>query len=96
MELSPGEHESLERERDILANLGEVQERLDAALAPLSEEPYDALSALSNAVDALESLAMTIGDVFFQPLAIFHICLAVIGKRCLGFGKTIDYGELSR
>jgi len=62
MELSPGEHESLERERDILANLGEVQERLDAALAPLSEEPYDALSALSNAVDALESLAMTIGD----------------------------------
>ena len=34
MELSPGEHESLERERDILANLGEVQERLDAALAP--------------------------------------------------------------
>lgn len=62
MELSAGEHESLEREREILANLGEVQGRLDAALAPLSEEPYDALSALGSAVDALESLAMTIGD----------------------------------
>ncbi len=32
--------------------------------------------------------------IFFQPLAIFHICLAVIGKRCLGFGKTVDYGKL--
>lgn len=62
MNLVPGEHEELEKEREILANVGEIKEQLGAALAPLSEGTPNALELISGAVDALETLADTLGE----------------------------------
>ena len=62
MNLVPGEHEELEKEREILANVGEIKEQLGAALVPLSEGTPNALELISGAVDALETLADTLGE----------------------------------
>ena len=62
MNLVPGEHEELEKEREILANVGEIKEQLSAALVPLSEGTPNALELVSGAVDALETLADTLGE----------------------------------
>ncbi len=62
MNLVPGEHEELEKEREILANVGEIKEQLGAALVPLSEGTPNALELVSGAVDALETLADTLGE----------------------------------
>lgn len=62
MNLVPGEHEDLEKEREILANVGEIKEQLGAALVPLSEGTPNALELISGAVDALETLADTLGE----------------------------------
>lgn len=62
MNLVPGEHEELEKEREILANVGEIKEKLSAALVPLSEGTPNALELVSGAVDALETLADTLGE----------------------------------
>lgn len=62
MSLSAAEDEALERERDLLANLGEIKSRIRQAADPLSDAPNNALAELRKAVGALESLAMTIGD----------------------------------
>lgn len=62
MNLMPGEHEDLEKEREILANVGEIKENLSAALEPLSEGSENALDLISSAVDALEKLADTLGE----------------------------------
>ncbi len=68
-ELQSGEDESLEQEREILSNLGEIKEKLNAVLDPLTEEPHDALAAITNAVDATEHLAFMFGD---NPPLDFH------------------------
>ncbi len=62
MNLVPGEHEELEKEREILANVGEIKEQLGAALVPLSEGTPNALELVRGAVDALETLADTLGE----------------------------------
>lgn len=62
MGLTAAEDEALERERDLLANLGEIKNRIRQAADPLSDAPSNALAELRKAVSALESLAMTIGD----------------------------------
>jgi len=62
MNLQPGEHESLEREREVLANVGEINENLSAALDPLNNGNPNALDLISNAVDALTRLADTLGE----------------------------------
>lgn len=62
MNLMPGEHEELEKEREILANVGEIKDKLASALIPLSEGTPNSLDLLSDAVDALETLADTLGE----------------------------------
>ena len=62
MNLQPGEHESLEQERDILANVGDIKENLSLALAPLVTGSSNAVDILREAVDAVQRLAVTLGD----------------------------------
>ncbi len=63
MELSEGEQESLERERELLGNLGEIKDKLTAALQPLAGMEYNAADALSEAAGACQALAFTLsGD----------------------------------
>lgn len=62
MNLQPGEHESLEQERDILANVGDIKENLSLALAPLVTGSSNAVDILREAVDAVQRLADTLGD----------------------------------
>lgn len=74
MVLTAGEDEALERERELLANLGEIKERTVRVIEPLSEGTPNALEQLRTAVKALESLALTVGegaesDVDFHSLA---------------------------
>lgn len=74
MVLTAGEDEALERERELLANLGEIKERTVRVIEPLSEGTPNALKQLRTAVKALESLALTVGegaesDVDFHSLA---------------------------
>ncbi|MDE6463076.1 MAG: AAA family ATPase, partial [Muribaculaceae bacterium] len=53
MNLQPGESESLERERELLANLGEIKSKIRLAADPLSDSPQNALAMLRHAVGAL-------------------------------------------
>ncbi len=63
MELSECEQESLERERELLGNLGEIKDKLTAALQPLAGMEYNAADALSEAAGACQALAFTLsGD----------------------------------
>lgn len=62
MNLIPGETETLEAERDMLANATEINERLEAVTGPLADDDHDALGALTKAVNALESLAADYGE----------------------------------
>lgn len=62
MNLKPGEHESLEQERDILSNVNEIKEQLAEALSPLVNDSVNALDLLRLAVDALERLGDSLGD----------------------------------
>lgn len=61
LSIKPGEHESLEQERDILANVNEIKTTLGHALDPLVNSPANALSQIAQAVDALEELSVTLG-----------------------------------
>lgn len=61
LSIKPGEHESLEQERDILANVNEIKTTLGHALDPLVNSPANALSLIAQAVDALEELSVTLG-----------------------------------
>lgn len=72
MELQPGEHESLEHERDTLSNLDELLERIDSALTPLAGEPVSVQTALADAVSAVESLAFDQTDEDNDPDIDFH------------------------
>lgn len=63
MELSAGEQEGLERERELLGNLGEIKDKLTAALQPLAGMEYNAADALTDAAGACQALAFTLdGD----------------------------------
>ncbi len=62
MNLQPGEHEALEYERETLANLDQILERLDKAIAPMSGEPVNVQTALDDAASAVEGLAFDFAD----------------------------------
>ena len=62
MNLLAGEDETLERERELLTNLGEIKAKIRQAAEPLGDAPVNALGELRKAVSALESLAVTLGD----------------------------------
>lgn len=73
LELKPGENETLEAEREILANVNEIKTSLGKALDPLLNGQSNALSLLRQAVDAIEELSATLGnergDTDFHSLA---------------------------
>ncbi len=71
MKLMPGEHRDLEAEREILANVSEIKETLNEALDPLSNRNDSAVEQLSEAVQALESLAEITGEASGNALD-FH------------------------
>lgn len=60
MELVPGEHEALEREREALAGLDDTLNRINNALRPLIGEPANIGTALDEAVGAVEELDMSL------------------------------------
>ncbi len=62
MNLQPGEREALEQEREVLANVGEINENITAALEPLSEGMPNAIDLIDSAVGALTRLADTLGE----------------------------------
>ncbi|MDE6157614.1 MAG: AAA family ATPase, partial [Muribaculaceae bacterium] len=59
--LQPGEHETLELEREELANVGEIKETLGNAIDPLINDDTNALTLMRQAIEALEELSATIG-----------------------------------
>lgn len=61
LDLVPGEQESLERERELLGNLGEIRDKLLAALDPLVYGQVNAVGTISEAVSACEALAFSLG-----------------------------------
>ncbi len=71
MNLQPGEHRSLEQERDVLSNVGEIKDKLECALNPLVNAQENVLSLLAAAVNAVRELAETFeeGDVDYNALA---------------------------
>ena len=62
LDIQPGEHQALESEREILANVNEIRDDLNKALEPLANAQDNALSLMAQAVDALEELAATSGN----------------------------------
>lgn len=62
MNLTAGEQEKLERERDILGNITEIKERVEAVMGPLGDYECNALTRLSEAASACESLASGVGE----------------------------------
>lgn len=70
MDLQPGENQSLEQEREILANVGELKESLAQALVPLSQGEANVLSLLRQAIEAVETLSVSLSD--HQPEVDFH------------------------
>ncbi len=62
MNLTAGEQEKLERERDILGNITEIKARVKAVLGPLGDYEGNALARLSEAASACESLASGVGE----------------------------------
>lgn len=71
MNLVPGEHEALEQERELLANVGEIKDNLAAALDPLLNSGTSVLGLLRQASEALARLADTLDsdDGSFHALA---------------------------
>lgn len=71
MNLVPGEHEALEQERELLANVGEIKDNLAAALDPLLNSGTSVLGLLRQASEALARLADTLDsdDGSFRALA---------------------------
>ncbi len=57
LELKPGESATLERERTLLADIGDIKTRIRKVLDPLSENPSNALASIRQALAAMESLA---------------------------------------
>lgn len=56
LNLTPGEQEELERERDLLSNLSDIKEALARAIAALDNDEGGALDGLRDAADAVDSL----------------------------------------
>ncbi len=70
LNLLPGEHAELESEREILSNVTEIKTTLGQALDPLVNDSPNALTAMRQAVDALEELSATLGQG--QGIPDFH------------------------
>lgn len=62
MKLVPGEQETLERDRDRLANMSQIKEHLSDALDALSNRQMNVLAALDEAADSLERLSDVLDD----------------------------------
>ncbi len=62
MQLQPDEQETLEHEREILVNVGEIKQHLGEVTSALSSGTNDALSLVSNAIEAAHSLHGTIDE----------------------------------
>lgn len=71
MNLQEGEDSSLEQEREVLSNVGDIKDSIDSALAPLVNAPENVLSLLSSAVIAVRDLSETFngGDIDYSALA---------------------------
>lgn len=62
MDLKPGEQESLEHDRDVLANMSQIKDHLSGALYELVNSKENALSALSITSDHLQRLSDVLED----------------------------------
>ena len=61
LDLHDGEQESLEAERELLSNVGDIKELLAEAIAPLAGGESNAVEALRDAAGACESIASRLG-----------------------------------
>lgn len=62
MNLQPGEQESLEHDRDVLANMAEIKENLSGAIDAMSQSKFNALDSLATATEYLERLSDVLDD----------------------------------
>ncbi len=99
MGLVPGESEMLEREREVLANLGEIKSKIRLVADPLSDASANALSLLRQSVGALESLAVTLGDEGGGDVDFHHLAerlesarveVADIAETIAGYDISLD------
>lgn len=65
-QLTPGEQEELESEREVQANMTGIKENLTSALDSLGNSDYSAVSQIATAIDSLSELTEVLEDV--QPL----------------------------
>lgn len=71
MNLEPGEHASLEQEREVLSNIGDIKESMENVLNPLVNASENVLGLLSAAVGAVRELSETLAgsDTDYAALA---------------------------
>lgn len=62
LKLRPGEQAQLESERNILSNVTDIKQRVEAVLSPLSAGADNALSLLSESASACEALAYNLSE----------------------------------
>ena len=65
-QLTPGEQEELESEREVQANMTGIKENLTSARDSLGNSDYSAVSRIATAIDSLSELTEVLEDV--QPL----------------------------
>lgn len=71
MNLEPGEHASLEQEREVLSNIGNIKDSMENVLRPLVNGTENVLGLLSVAVGAVRELSETLegSDTDYAVLA---------------------------
>lgn len=62
MNLQPGEQETLEHDRDVLANMAQIKENLSGAIDALSQSKFNALESLASATDYMQKLSDVLDD----------------------------------
>ena len=95
LDLHPGEQESLEKQRDIVANAAEIKMNLSGCLDALSRNENDVLSQLSIASDRLERISDLVADSkeLAQRLESARIDIADIVETLEEYDNTVTASE---
>ena len=99
LDLRPGEQAELERERDVLNNLGAIKAALSKAICSLDGEEGGALSMVDNAAEACEDLdeVLDASDNIAERLESVRIEISDIASTLSGIDENLgaDPGTLN-
>ena len=99
LDLRPGEQAELERERDVLNNLGAIKAALSKAIGSLDGEEGGALSMVDNAAEACEDLdeVLDASDNIAERLESVRIEISDIASTLSGIDENLgaDPGTLN-